>query len=219
MVARRYTAEERERVKLLMAAIDTDDADAFFGNLMSERMPWCLAFRQFVKLETIPEGIQAAFQAAWIENNVRLCVAVEGGSDRLICDVVRRMFPPYEGPAIRLFRGATWYEHQSRNYGLSWSEDAVIAERFARDQIEGGFGEGLEGVVLETLAPPRAIISKITYPAPLSEEGKLELTAEYGHVSFREYHDEREYLVDQRALTDVHVAKRFYGESAEEDEE
>ena len=113
------------------------------------------------------------------------------------------MFPPYAGPAVRLFRGAGFNEHRKRQYSLSWTHDRTVAEQFARDYSELPDGS----VILETIAPPAAIITQIQYPEPYTEAEREEMLRE--SISFDEYHHEREFLVDRRELGTVTIAQQF----------
>jgi hypothetical protein len=59
-------------------------------------------------------------------------------------------------------------------------------------------------VIVKTLAPPEAIICKIEYPEPFTEEEKEQFG---GHVI--EFHDEQEYIVDSERLNDVEIVERY----------
>src|SRR4029077_9200884 len=77
------------------------------------------------------------------------------GDHRALCDAARVLLPKYRGPAVHLFRGAGALERRRRAYGMSWSADVAAAGRFAEEHrvMDGG------SVLLETVAPPEAIIS------------------------------------------------------------
>jgi hypothetical protein len=67
-------------------------------------------------------------------------------------------------------------------------------------------------VLLETAAPPEAIISAVAYPPPFTQEEIAELRARYPGVKMEqptEYHEEREYIIDRRLLHGVNVTRRF----------
>src|SRR5450631_2075725 len=91
------------------------------------------------------------------------------------------------------------------SYGLSWSADVACATRFAdgRRVWTGG------SVLLETLAAPKAIICKITYPKPLTQKEIKALKRKYPGITIDEFHDEQEYLVDRRYLDVVKVVRRY----------
>ena len=121
---------------------------------------------------------------------------------RALCDAARVLLPSYKGPAIRLFRGSSANERRRRIYGLSWTPEIAVAERFARERqvFDGG------SVVLETLAPPDAIICAVEYPRPFTQEEIEKLGVD---VQITEYHEEREYVVDRRRLNGVTVVRRY----------
>jgi hypothetical protein len=117
-------------------------------------------------------------------------------------DALRVLFPPYQGSAMRLWRGAAARELRLRKlYGPSWSANIEEADFFARcfQTCPGG------SVVLETLAPAEAIISAPCLTGPYFEDA-------HGK---RQY-DEREYLVDGRRLNTVRVVRRYRQISLEE---
>jgi hypothetical protein len=103
-----------------------------------------------------------------------------------LLEALRLLFIPYQGPAVRLFRGAAAYEARARKfYGPSWTTDIEEADRFARQYQYASGGS----VVLETLASSEAIIS-----APGS-------TGAYWSTADGERHyDEQEYIVDGSLL-------------------
>lgn len=97
------------------------------------------------------------------------------------------MLPPYTGSAITLYRGESVLNHQGQTYGLVWSASAEVGRDFAsrRDYrlAEGG------SVLLETLAPPEAIICAA--------------------VMYNDRYGEQEYLVDHRRLCAVRELERY----------
>jgi len=64
-------------------------------------------------------------------------------------------------------------------------------------------------VLLETLAAPKAIICKITYPPPLTQKEIKALKRKYPGITIDEFHDEQEYLVDRRYFDVVKVVRRY----------
>jgi hypothetical protein len=79
--------------------------------------------------------------------------------------------PAYKGEALRLFRGAGAGERRRAAYGVSWTSNLSAAEDFAESYRVWPRGS----VVLETVAPPEAIISAVEYPPPMTEAEKAEL--------------------------------------------
>ncbi|MGJ0507473.1 MAG: hypothetical protein ACR652_10110 [Methylocystis sp.] len=87
-----------------------------------------------------------------------------------------------------MFRGETLFNRRRRTYGLSWTDKIEIAEEFAKfaAKMHG------DGCLLETVAPPEAIICS---PAELSDR----------------FDGEREFLIDRRQLGKVAILNRFKG--------
>jgi hypothetical protein len=147
----------------------------------------------------VPEEIRNVFQLQWFESKG---LAVHCDDKSAMLDALRLLFIPYQGPAVRLFRGAAAREARARKfYGPSWTTDIEEANRFARQyQYKTG-----GSVVLETLASPEAIIS-----AP-GVDGAYWANAD----GVRRY-DEQEYIVDGRRLQQVTVARRYLQISLDE---
>lgn len=117
---------------------------------------WWAAMRAVVKqVQAVSPDIQQAFLSVWIESK-RLPREVD--DHRTMCAAARVLLPRYQGPAVRLFRGAWIGERRRRIYGLSWTAEVSEAERFARDR------QGWEGgsVVLETLTLPMRLSARLT---------------------------------------------------------
>jgi hypothetical protein len=111
--------------------------------------------------------------------------------------------PGYKGEALRLFRGASALERRRRVYGISWTSSLSMAEDFAEGYRVWSTGR----VVLETVAPPEAIIAAEEYPPPMAEVEKAELGLP-PNTKIVEWHEESEFLVDRRLLGPVHVLRR-----------
>lgn len=108
-------------------------------------------------------------------------------TDLVLADGLRILLPKYRGPAQHLYRGEIFPNRRRRTYGLSWSASADVARSHAKKgecrACRGG------SVLLETMAPADAIISRVRF----SED-------RYGEI---------EYVVDRRRLTSVKVIERF----------
>jgi hypothetical protein len=219
MLDRGPFAEERRR-----AAKDAADcfvrvcqigkAEAVEGaaQLLDETVSgWTVAMRAVARrLQSVSPEVQQAFLSVWVEHK-RLSPTV--GDHRALCAAARILLPPYNGPAVRLFRGAAAGERRRRTYGLSWTPDIAIAERFAHEPQHQQWVGG--SVVLETLAPPAAIICSVDYPKPFTAE---ELKREFpdlaqqtmeSWLTAKSFHEEREHVVDRRYLGAVAVARRY----------
>ena len=90
---------------------------------------------------------------------------------------------------LSLSAGASANERRRRTYGFSWSSDISIARTFALEQK--GWPGG--GVLMQTVAPPEAIICSV------------------GLVGGRE---EYEYMVDRKFLSRITVLQRFPEEAS-----
>jgi hypothetical protein len=187
-MAARQRQNDRHAAEYLVRACQDNDVNAFYRavDLIEETSEdgWRLALKKIALLEKVSEGIQSAFLQVFIESKtIRLFV----GDDFLIINALRVLVPPYGGPAVRLFRGDRAAMRKRRLYGISWTTSLDIADsKFAQGlnrMSDGG------SVVLETVAPPEAIIGS---------------TASVG-----DYYGEAEYFVDRRRLGRVHVIRRY----------
>jgi hypothetical protein len=79
------------------------------------------------------------------------------GDDLLTIDSLRKLMPPYRGPAFRLFRGDSLLNRRRRTSGLAWSTSRDTARKHAHENKHGMARGG--SVLLETLAPAEAIIT------------------------------------------------------------
>jgi hypothetical protein len=187
---------ERMAANAVVAACQSGDVERFQAAtaFFADRGGWTLAFRQVARaqLDSVSEEIRHAFQLLWFESKG---LAVCCDDKPAMLDALRLLFIPYQGPAVRLFRGAAARESRARKfYGPSWTTDIEEANRFARQYqcTTGG------SVVLETLASPEAIIS-----AP-GVDG-----AYWANADGERRYDEQEYIVDGRRLQQVTVARRY----------
>ena len=162
---------------------------------------WPLAIRFITRrISEVSPEIQEAFRQVWIETKMLGLRIHDHGA---LCQALRILTPKYHGPALRLFRAASARERQRRAYGISWTSSLEAAQRFA--ETSGNWSA--VSVVLETVAPPEAIISVMEYP-PLTEAER----AEFGlppTAEVVEWHDECEYLVDRHLLGPVKLHTRF----------
>jgi hypothetical protein len=124
-----------------------------------------------------------AFTQGW--NNVEVRGEIIN-DDLALIRGLRILLQPYTGPAVRLYRGEPADEH----YGISWSSDRKVANHHALRRRDDRPLEGPhEGsVLLETLAPPAAIIYRLTP---------------------RETGSEREFFVDYPRLYRVAIVRRY----------
>jgi hypothetical protein len=181
--------------RLFADACRSGDVGQFYAAVEAIRyLPdgWTFAFRRVAKLSSnAPEAIQHEFQLLWFETK---WLASQCHDKRALLGALRVLFPPYQGPTVRLWRGAAAREQCLRKlYGPSWSARIEEADFFARHfQCPGG------SVVLETLAPAEAIISAPHLSGPY-----------FADAHWKRQYDEYEYLVDGRRLHTVRVVRRY----------
>jgi hypothetical protein len=195
-------AQALAAAKVFVEACQCGDVDRFraAAGLVNDNIQprWITSFRHIALLGSVPKNIQHEFQLLWFESRLSsYCVC----NDTLL-DALHVLFIPYKGPSVRLFRGANAREARVRKfYGPSWSSDIEEADWFARHWQATSGGT----VVLETIAPPEAIIS-----AP-GIDGVY-----YEGADGQRLFDEREYIVDGRRLQRVTITRRYPEISFEE---
>jgi hypothetical protein len=145
---------------------------------------WTIAIRKIAReVSEVSPDVRSAFLSVWIQ---RKMLPLTVGDHRALCTAARVLMPPYSGPPLRLFRGASAGERRRRIYGISWTSDMAIAETFAQERRRWNGGS----VLLETVAPPGAIICAISQAS-----GNL--------------YEESEFAVDRRDLHTVRVLRRY----------
>lgn len=181
--------DERRRARAAAKAFSTacgsGDVSAFYAavDLLNGTVGgWRLAMLRASRLAVVPKEIRVAFLPVWIESRM---LPLEVGDRRILADALRLLMPGgYDGPPLRLYRGAGTWEPRRRVYGFSWTTKKSAAVRFAEHWAQTATG----AVILETVASPDAILL----------------------VRKREkYYDEAEVVVDPFRLSRVGVAKRW----------
>ena len=129
---------------------------------------WRLAMAKVAKLPKVSREIQKAFLPIWIESKM-LPLAIR--NRRALANALRVLMPAtYKGKPLKLYRGAISTERRRRIYGFSWTTDAAVALKFAVHWAHPEFKT--EDVLLETLAPPEAILL-IRKPEDYYDEGEV----------------------------------------------
>ncbi|WID97005.1 hypothetical protein QO058_01590 [Bosea vestrisii] len=126
-----------------------------------------------------------AFHSNWSVHSFRHRANIP--NDDLIIRALRRVFPPYSGETLILFRGERASELEAGRIGLNWSTNRAVAEMFASGlcRCDGG-----ESVLLTATATPSAIITGPNDEIPKSVE-------------------EREHIVDPRMLVGITEIERL----------
>lgn len=93
------------------------------------------------------------FGAYWIEAGHRIREQVE--NDQLLCELLRRTLPKYEGETVTLFRGENIGRWKSGLIGFAWTDQVAVARMFGRGLNATHTG----GVLLRATFKPSSIIS------------------------------------------------------------
>ena len=179
---------DRRAAMAFVRACMTGNADMVDGaaHLLNEETVtgWTIAVRKIAReVSEVSPDVRSAFLPIWIQTKM---LPLRVGDHQALTKAARILLPPYCGPSLRLFRGTSADERRRRTYGFSWTSDIAIAETFAQERRCWNGGS----VLLETVAPPEAIICAI------------------GEASGNLY-DESEFAVDRRNLRAVRVLRRY----------
>lgn len=144
---------------------------------------WRLAMRRVARLPKVNREIKNAFLGVWIEHKM---LPLTVGDRPALVKALRVLLPKSSGHRVPvlLFRGAGGRERRCHFYGFSWTSDRSVAEGFAQHWANSTHG----GVLLQTLATPRAILT--------------------ARENVAGYYEESEYVVDPYKLGKVSVIKR-----------
>ena len=136
---------------------------------LDETGGWKLAMKLASRLPSVSREVQYSFESLWIE---RKGLSLTVGDRPTVAKALRILFPGnYIGEPLRLYRGTNRGERRRRHYGFSWTTDKAIAQSFADTHSETArslakelpkegpfaYSTDLEGLLLETVAPPEAI--------------------------------------------------------------
>lgn len=147
------------------------------------------AYRQVLEAATLcdrpSDGFREALHLDWTIRGFRHRAEIQ--DDDLLIRALRRVFRPYDGPNVVLYRGERASEIEAGRLGLNWSPSQEVAKMFASGLCTT---YGSHGVLLTAIAEGSAIIT-----------GPNDHSANW----LREF----EHIVDPRMLTDVREVARF----------
>jgi hypothetical protein len=123
------------------------------------------------------------FGSAWTQHGRRIREQV--GNDRLLCALLRRRLPPYEGGPVTLFRGENLGRWRAGALGFAWTPDVNVALMFAR---------GLNAVA------PGGILLRCTFEATSIISGPNDHSRRLG---------EHQFTVDPFSATAVEEIEEF----------
>jgi hypothetical protein len=147
---------------------------------------WRLAMAKVAKLPSVSPEIQCAFLNIWIESKM---LPLRVGHRPIMAAALRVLMPGgHLDSPLTLYRGANISERRLRIYGFSWTTDIAMARTFAEHWSQDGLSAEFQGVVLQTEAPPEAVLL-IRQP--------------------EDYYDEGEVVVDPFRLGNIEVVERI----------
>lgn len=184
---RQKQRRNREAVRNFAEAVRTANGELLVKaiDVIDQQYVWPAAMRAVSKTSCRSTDFRRRLLRLWLSSGDH--IRDETGNDLVITKALIAMLPRYKGRAIKLYRGETFSKHKRRTYGIAWTASVVVARHFASEQLRRAAMGG--SVLIETLAPPEAIICA---PALID--------ASYG---------EREYLIDRRQLRSVTVVEQF----------
>lgn len=166
-------AEQRDNVRagrLFAEACAVGDVDQLLraADMMSLTTDgWRLAMLKAGRLASVSDEIKQAFLHIWIESKA---LPLDVGHRRTMANALHVLLPEAgTTKPMRLYRGTRQPERNRRLYGFSWTTDKTIA----RDKFAAHWQDVLgDGIVLETLAPPEAIMH-VRRPQDYYDEGEV----------------------------------------------
>ena len=140
-----------------------------------------VVWERLSRLPDVDDSFRENFHARIVESGFHFRESVQ--DQTMVIRAFRDLLPPYSGPSQKLYRGEIASKHERRDYGFSWTPLLRVAQRLFVERRQILNGE--PGILLETIAPPEAIIAA---PHPHSI-----------------YIGEYEYIVDPAALQEIRV--------------
>lgn len=137
------------------------------------------------RCERVPDDFREALHLAWTVRGFHYRADIQ--DDDLFIRAFRRVFSPYNGSRLVLYRGERSSELEAGRIGLNWSTDQEVAKMFASGLCTA---YGCDGVLLTATAEPSAIIA-----------GPNDHSANWL--------GEMEHIVDPRMLVELEEVARF----------
>jgi hypothetical protein len=152
--------KERAAAKLFVQSAEVGDVETFrfaLGQLQKEtERGMRLAVKLAARLQGTTGEIRNEFLSVWIMAKGQSSFEADRWA---LAYALRVLLPRQSQIPLLIYRGTTFNEHRKHIYGFSWTAqaDVAIARAFAEElrEFEGGT------VVLETIAPARAILQTI----------------------------------------------------------
>jgi hypothetical protein len=184
---RKERQEARQAAQLFIDACQSGDVDALSHatHLLNTCTVggWTFAMRTLARGIQVHRDIPPAFLTVWIQTKSMLSHFDES---LVLIKGLRAIFPRYDGPPIKVFRGERFSKSKKGRVGISWTTDKAVAEAFAMDSRRCGEGGSC---VIQTTAPAEAIIGSTD--------------------AVGDFYNEKEILVDRRKLTRVRIVESF----------
>lgn len=149
-----WNLEECLREFLRLLREPSSDAQDACVRAIERLQCWREAFAQILSLPFPDEKLARALFGIWISRGFRIGEALRG--DPVLVDAFRHLFPRYQGPAHRLYRGELESRYRAGSCGFAWTPLLDVAEMFASRRE--ALGEGL-GIVLSIEATSESIIA------------------------------------------------------------
>lgn len=150
-------AKQRQLACDLVDAVRASDIERFDDALEAldyEDDAFTLAMREVAKLPNPSAEFQSWCFQLWLRHGDHIRGLTNGAN--VLAAGLRVLLPPYTGPALKIYRGDSWFNRRRRTYGPSWTTSIEVARHFASNTLHRTCVGG--SVLLETMAPAEAIV-------------------------------------------------------------
>jgi hypothetical protein len=168
-----YARAERSRAQLAAANFAAICAGGDANGLYNASLwldecvdAWRRAMTKVAKLKRVSQDIQDAFVPIWVEHKM---LPLDVGNRPILAKALSVLMPGVNvGRPLTVYRGTSSHERRRRIYGFSWTVDVTVARGFAQHWGQAGS----RGVLLETQAPPDALLL-MREPENYYDEGEV----------------------------------------------